>query len=202
MSDDDLISAAKNGDQDAFAHLVTQYEKRIYNLTFRMTGNREDAEELTQTAFLNAWRGLPRFQGDSSFATWLYRLATNCSIDFLRRQKRRKNPDCLVSLDESETQFPDLRYAPEEMALQDELRTHIFAGLNTLTPEHRRILQLRELDDLSYQEIADLLSLEIGTVKSRLARARLSLRRFLLAEGNFSELFASNEIEPKGGDLP
>lgn len=199
-----LVRLAKQGDQDAFASLMTSYEKPIYNLCFRMCGNTEDAEELTQTAFLKAWHALPRFQEDSTFFTWLYRLAKNTCIDFLRHEGRRNRTLHTVSLeqeDQSSAAIPDLRYLPEEEALKRDLRQSLLRALEKLSPEHRSILMQREIDGLSYQEIADLLELELGTVKSRIARARLSLRQILLRDGNFFERESSEElVVQKGGD--
>ena len=116
-TEQELVERAKRGDPDAFGQLVTDNEKRIYNLALRMTGSPEDAAELAQESFLNAWRGLHRFQGESSFATWLYRLASNACIDFLRREKRRRSLSMTVSLDdetcERQVELPDQRSTPE-----------------------------------------------------------------------------------------
>ena len=184
----ELVAQARRGDESAFEALVTENEKRIYNLCRRLTGNQEDAAELTQEAFLNAWRGLGRFQGESSFSTWLYRLATNACIDFLRKEKRRQSLSMTVSLDDEEearqVELPDERYAPEGALERAEARRAVAEGLKRLTLEHRQVLVMREIHGLSYAEIGQVLGLEEGTVKSRIARARGALRKVLTERGN------------------
>ncbi|HJB57769.1 MAG TPA: sigma-70 family RNA polymerase sigma factor [Candidatus Flavonifractor intestinipullorum] len=189
-TESELVQRARQGDEGAFAALVEQNQSRIFNLALRMTGNPDDAAELAQEALINAWKGLSKFQGGSSFATWLYRLTSNACIDFLRREKRRSGLSMTVSLDEDEeerqVELPDLRYSPEVEAERRELRAAIREGLETLSEEHRKVLVLRELDGLSYAQIGQILGLEEGTVKSRIARARVALRKYLVSTGNFS----------------
>ena len=156
MTEQETVLRAKGGDQDAFAELVTAHQDRIYTLCLRMTGDREDAQDAAQEAFLNAWRGLASFQGDSSFSTWAG------PEEELERKERRQ-------------------------ALERELRA---------LPDHQReILVMREVSGLSYQEIGELLSLDLGTVKSRLARARLALKKRLQENGNFFAQSASKPLE-------
>lgn len=188
MTEQQLVLRAKAGDDEAFAQLMRDNEKRIYNLTLRMTGNPEDAMDLAQEAFLNAWRGLKFFKGDSAFSTWVYRLASNACIDHLRRQKRRQDISAPMPVDEEDDippDIPDDRFQPEQELERQELRNAVCAGLEQLSDEHRQVLVMREINGLSYQEIADVLDLEAGTVKSRIARARNSLRKILLEQGNF-----------------
>lgn len=197
-----LVTQAKGGSQDAFEQLVKLHEKRIYNLALRMVGNPEDACELTQEAFLSAWRGLPAFKMECSFGTWLYRLASNACIDYLRKEKRRRVVSMTAVSEEDEeyqTEFPDLRYNPETALERREILDEIRKGLDSLSAEHRQILVMRELSSMTYAEIAGVLKLEEGTVKSRISRARVQLRGFLVNTGNFHPCAASKEAE--GGEL-
>lgn len=197
MTETELVQAARSGDQGAFEALVKANQVMAYQLAYRMTGNPEDAADLTQEAFLNAWRGLSAFDGRSSFSTWLYRLTSNACIDFLRREKRRVSLSMTLEDEEDEegrqAQLPDSRYSPERAFEKKEAETMLRRGLAALTPEYREILTLRELEGYSYQELSRELGLEEGTVKSRLARARLALREFLQKDGNFSAPSPSKE---------
>ena len=188
MEERELVRAAQGGDQGAFGQLVEANQGKIYTLCYRMTGNPEDAADLTQEAFLNAWRGLGGFGGQSSFSTWLYRLASNACIDFLRREKRRSALSMTLEGEgeDKQAEIPDETASPERSLEKKEARQAVRKALAALSPEHREVLMLRELEGLSYQEIGQALGLEEGTVKSRIARARLALRDFLVKSGNFS----------------
>lgn len=190
MTEQDLVNLAKAGDKNAFEQLVLANEKQIYNLCRRLVSNPDDASELAQEAFLNAWRGLPGFQGDSAFSTWVYRLASNVCIDFLRKEKRRHSVSATISLDTDgdetrQAELPDERYTPERELDRRELLRTLSQCLESLSDQHRQILVMRELSGLSYAEIGAVLGLEDGTVKSRIARARVALRKELAARGNF-----------------
>ena len=189
------IASARNGDETAFGELVQKYQKRVYALTVRMCPTPELAEEAAQEAFLSAWQGLPFFRGDAAFSTWLYRLASNACVDLLRKERRHQG----TSLDDDTVgaEIPDTKPTPEEAAETKELRAQIEAGLRQLSPEHRAVLILREIQQLNYEEIADALALDLGTVKSRISRGRRQLRDFLKEQGNFSAAAASKK--KKGG---
>ena len=206
MTERELVDRARAGDQDAFGTLVEDNQRRIYSLCLRMTGDREEAADLTQEAFLNAWRGLGSFQGESSFSTWVYRLAANACIDSLRRRRRQREAmGELLSLDESWEEGESARWeaadpapTPQQALEGRELREAVEDGLRRLPDHYRQVLVLRELSGLSYQEIAGSLELDLGTVKSRIARARLALRKILLESGNFFSPSSSIPREKRG----
>lgn len=201
MTVEELVRAAAEGDQDAFAQLVALHEKRVYALAVRMTGRQEDAADVAQDAFLAAWRGLPSFRGEAGFATWLYRLTANAAIDHLRRSRRQRSE---ASLDDGELGLDavDSAPTPQEQAESESLREAVRWGMGELSREHRQVLELREYRELSYEEIAGQLGVDLGTVKSRLSRARGALRKILLKSGNLSGYLPSNLSEKaaeKGG---
>ena len=202
LQEEKWVADARRGDTAAFESLLRRYEKRVLALTGRMCRNPEDAQEAAQEAFLAAWQGLSSFRGDSSFSTWLYRLTTNLCIDWLRRQKRRQETAPAVSLDDEEAPLPepaDPRGSPEEELERRELRRAVERGLQALPDHHRQVLVMRELSGMSYQEIGAVLDLDLGTVKSRIARARLALKKFLVQEGNFSPETPSKQTKSRRG---
>ena len=193
------IASARNGDEAAFGELVQKYQKRVYALTVRMCPTPELAEEAAQEAFLAAWQGLPNFRGEASFSTWLYRLTSNACVDLLRREGRHRSAaGPSLNDEESDLHLPDDAPGPQEQAERRELREQIETALQALTPEHRQVLVLREMHQLSYDEIAQVLKLDVGTVKSRINRGRKQLRNFLLKSGNFSPPAASKGSGKEG----
>ena len=191
MTEMELVRAAAGGDESAFAELVRMYESKAYHLALRMCGNAEDASDVAQDAFLAAWRGLPSFRGESGFSTWLYRLVSNAAIDYLRRTKHQRGN---VSLDDEELNLdaPDDSPTPHEAAEANDLKDAVAKGLKELSDDHRTVLVMREVQELSYEEISETLQLDLGTVKSRISRARNHLRKILLKNGNLSEYLPSN----------
>lgn len=196
MTVDELARAAAGGDEAAFGELVRLHEKKVYNLALRMCGNPEDAADAAQDAFLAAWKGLPGFRGESGFSTWLYRLTSNAAIDLLRRTRRQR---AASSLDDESLRLDAVDEAPSPQARAEgeELREAVLAGFARLSEDHRQALTLRELQELSYEEIASVLEVDLGTVKSRISRARGALRKILLKNGNLSGYLPSKEAKTK-----
>lgn len=197
MTPDELARAAAKGDIDAFETLLGLYQNKVYGLALRMCGSEEDAWDVAQEAFLAVWRALPGFRGESGFSTWLYRLTANAAIDCLRREKKRRG-ELSIEGGELPLSLPDAGPSPQEAAEGGELRAAVNAALARLTDQHRTVLILRELQELSYEEIAGALGLDLGTVKSRISRARKALRKILLEDGNLSGYLPSKDTEQSG----
>lgn len=193
----ELIAKAAAGDTEAFEQLILTYQKPVYNLALRLSGNPDDAFDLSQEAFLRAWRGLGALRSDAAFSTWIYRLTSNVCIDFLRAAKRKKTVS-LTFAEDSEAQqleIPDPAPDPEQCAIRADDREKLRRAMDELDVEYRQILTLRVIDGLSYIAIAQILGVAEGTVKSRLFRARESLRKKLAADGNRG---AGSASEKKG----
>ena len=197
-----VIQAVLDGDVNAYEALVKEYEKNVYNLALRMTGNSEDAADMAQEAFIKAYNSLTAFRGDSKFSVWLYRIVSNVCLDFLRSRSRKQTFSLSTENDdgeEVELDIADETHSPEQLLDRSLTRDAVRRGLAALPPDHREILLLREIQGLSYEEIADVLGLEAGTVKSRIFRARKKLCSFLIKDGNIPEFVSSSK--ERGGDL-
>ena len=180
-----LLQRAKKGEIAAFEALVSAYERRVYALALRSTGSEDDAADITQEVFLRAYRSLDTFRGDSGFSTWLYRITTNLCVDLARK----KNSAPTDQLDEEAIgRVPETRseQRQEEALESSELRRELDIALSMVSEEHRKIVILRDVAGMTYADIASALSIEEGTVKSRLARARAALRKILIERGNIS----------------
>ena len=197
------IERVLKGDANAFEHLVHAYEKTVYNLALRTLGNREDAEDVTQEAFLKAYRSLDSFRGDSKFSVWLYRIVSNLCLDLMRSRQRKPAQSLTVEDDDGETgelEISDEHFSPEKLLDRKLTRESVQRGLASLPDDARQILLLRELQGMSYEEIGQALDLEPGTVKSRIFRARKQLCAFLMQDGNLPDSLASKYSG--GGDRP
>lgn len=198
-----IIQRVKTGDVNAFELLVREYEKNVYNLALRMVKNPDDAADMTQEAFIKAYNSLSSFRGDSKFSVWLYRIVSNVCLDYLRSVSRHPAVSLSVENDEgeeTELDIPDESQSPEELLERKLTRESVRRGLEALPEDYRQILLLREIQGLSYDEIADILALELGTVKSRIFRARKKLCEFLLRDGNIPAALASTISG--GGETP
>jgi len=165
----ELVARIKEGDMDAFRELVEMHRDRIYAFVFYMTGDRSDADDITQETFIKAYKGLSRFRGDSSVYTWLHRIAMNLCIDRVRKLKKRRE----VPLSEI---IPSHVEEPFREAERSELRRIIEVALSGIPEKQRVILIMYEIQGFSYEEIASILGCPIGTVRSRLHKARNGLR--------------------------
>lgn len=193
------IARAKQGDLAAFEQLVLRYEKMVYTLAFRMMDHSEDAKDLSQEVFLKAYRSIARFDERAAFSTWLYRIAMNACIDEMRRRKGKQTLS-IEQEQESEDgsmqhQIADPGDTPEESLLRQEKRSEILEALGQLSAEHRAVVILRDVKELRYEEIAEILQLPPGTVKSRLSRARRQLKAEIL---KIRERNAENARHRKG----
>lgn len=182
VSDEELVRRVQQGKGEAFEELVRRYERKVYNIAYRLLGNEEDATEALQDTFLRAYRFIPRFKFKSSFYTWLYRIATNVSLTKLRRRKKQttvsldepvKNTDDLI-LD-----IPDTHTTPEEAFEQKRLRERLQAAIEKLPADFRAVVVLRDLEGLSNEEVSKVLGLSVPAVKARLHRGRMALREKL-----------------------
>jgi len=187
VTDAELVARFQEGDRSAFDTLVSRHSTRAYQIAYGVLGNREDAEEVAQDVFVRVYRALPKFRGDAEFTTWMYRIALNLARNKYRWNKCRgiqKN----ISIDapiennndgESTFELPDTDGPPDETLLNRELEQIVLGEIQKLPPIYREALVLRNVEELSYEQIAQLLGCKLGTIKSRIARAREELRQRL-----------------------
>lgn len=178
-----LVRAVRNGDATAYRGLVERYQTRVYHLVYGMVRNQEDARDLTQDAFVKAYRNLHAFREDSRFYTWLYRIATNLTIDFVRRRSKAPLPGAEedVAVRDADGGLSDAHHAdsPRRAYERKELHAAILDAMEQLPEDQRQVILLREIEGLSYKEIAEITGTPEGTVMSRLFYARRKLQAVL-----------------------
>lgn len=188
VADEVLVSRAQAGDTGAYDELVTRHRGRIYAMVRKMVRNDADAWDLSQEAFIKAWKALPRFEAKARFTTWLYRIAHNTVYDWARRKRPEAggelNDEIFGSdrIDPASTTTPSMDRAPDAEMVGDELRLKIEAALDQLSPQHREAVVLKDVQGLAYKEIAEVMDCSIGTVMSRLHYARQKLQTLLKDE--------------------
>lgn len=186
LSDKQLIELFLQGKGSGFEELVIRYEHKVFQLAYRLCGNPEDASDLAQESFLKVYRGLPQWRGQASFSTWLFRIVNNTFLDEMRKRQRRPQSafslDAAVTTEEGEIQgeLPSREPGPADQLLEREAELAIERALQSLKPDYRIVLILCDVQGYSYAEIADITGLKLGTVKSRLSRARQAFRKELL----------------------
>ena len=180
-TDEELVRRAKADDSRAFGELVSRYESKVYSLALRMVRNPEDAEDVLQDTFLRAYRGIKSFQGNSTFSTWIYRITANSAL--MRLRKRQLPTVSIEDSDERETpiNIADWAPGPVEQLLSQETQQAMSEAIDSLPPEFRQVFVLRDIEELSNSEVAEILEISIAAVKSRLHRARLKVRNRLAA---------------------
>ena len=182
--DVDLVKRCQAGDSSAFNDLVTRYRGKVFTMIYGMVQNEQDAWDLAQEGFLKAWKSIHRFKGESSFYTWLYRIMTNVTIDSLRRKGIRGEAEfddriAAVDVEPGSRTTPPSVPLPNKKLEHREIRQRIDEAIAKLSPEHRAVIVMKEIEDLQYNEIAEILSCSLGTVMSRLFYARKKLQIML-----------------------
>ncbi len=203
LGERELVRRARGGDVAAFEELISGQQDRIYNLAYRMMGDPDLAMDLAQEVFLKAFRNMKKFRSEARFSTWLYSIASNLCLDEIRKIKRRPQEHSLdrpIETQEGpmEREMASSQPGPEERAEQSETRRAIQEALLRLPRDQRLLIVLRDLEDISYQEIAERLGWALGTVKSGLYRARQALKQELME----SELLSLGDVQRRGRDAP
>ena len=185
VMESDLVRQAQKGDTAAFDELVSRFRNRVFGMIYNMVHNEQDAWDLAQDSFLKAWKSIGRFRGQSSFYTWLYRIVMNVTIDWVRKKQVKGSgaefDDAiqLKEIDPASRTVPRAEALPHKKMERQEIRARIDAAIKQLSPEHRAVILMKEMEDMQYHEIAESLGCSIGTVMSRLFYARKRLQNML-----------------------
>lgn len=191
MTEKELLKRSREGHVSSFEELISAHQQKVYNIALRMLANEQDAFDASQEVFIKVYKNLDKFQENSSFSTWLYRITTNTCLDMLRKNKDKKNDisiDSQIAFEDGEASFQleDKSADLEEEILKKERQQALYDAIEQLNEEHKKMIVLRDLQGMSYQEIAAITGTNIGTVKSKINRARISLKNSLL---KYKELF-------------
>jgi RNA polymerase sigma-70 factor (ECF subfamily) len=193
MTDEFTLRRAQKGDAQAFEQLVTPHEQMLWRVCWHYTRHQEDAADCLQEAMLKAWRAIKTYRGECSLSSWLYRIAATVCLDFLRRQKRLPVTESADEMAEEDGFTPmDDSPTPDEAVIRAESADNIRAAIDSLPADMRTVIVLYALQGLGYEEIASTMQTNVGTVKSRISRARTHLRKILLQSGNLSGYLPSN----------
>jgi RNA polymerase sigma-70 factor (ECF subfamily) len=197
LNEYEIVALAKNGDHNAFEQIVTTYEKKVYNMALRYTGNPEDALDICQEVFLRVYRFLPKYRGESTLSTWIYRVTMNVCHDMSgnRTNIYELSLDSKADDDEPTAEIADRRYDPEKEFEKKQTRQLVQQAISMLDSDHRDVIIMRDINGLSYDEISRVLQVSSGTVKSRISRAREKMKNFLIKSGNFFEEMQSKYNE-------
>lgn len=198
-----LVERAQAGQHQAFRDLVEAHADRIFSYLHHLLGDREEAEDLAQETFVRAWQSLERFRGGAAFSTWLYRIATNLAIDAVRRRRRRgptESLDAPVETEDGEIrrQVVGRVAGPDEELAREELQRAVWASVRELPPKLQPVVVLYDFQQLSYEDIARVLRIPLGTVKSRLFHARQQLKRILATKLPIEEYLGRVDSTPQG----
>lgn len=198
MSDEKaLIKAAAGGDVKAFEALIEEHKKTVYNISYRMSGNYDDAMDMSQEIFIKLFKNIGKFRGKSKFSTWVYRIATNTCLDEMRKIKNKTaySLDSEIETDEGSftAELEDKSPTPEDALQAVEIKDAINEALKRLSDDHRQVVILRDIQNMSYDEIAVILNCSVGTVKSRLSRGRRALQKILLENRELFEAYFTSK---------
>lgn len=191
-----LLEKAKRGDIEAFELLIERYQKKVFTIALKMLGNYDDASELAQEALIKVFKSIKNFKEESSFSTWIYRIVTNTCLDELRKRKKRQviyiDEDISNADGEIKREIVDHSMTPEYITEKKELKKAVNEAIMSLSEEHRTVIILRDIQGMSYEEIAKITNCPEGTIKSRINRARLSLKEIFTKH---KELFNDNFVK-------
>lgn len=196
MSEDKkLIEKAAGGDVEAFEKIIEEYQNIVYSIALRMSGNETDAFDMAQEVFIKLYRNLSKFDGRSKLSTWIYRVASNTCLDELKKRKRIRdntkslNEEFETADDNVVLEIKDTKPLPEEEIENSEIKETLNSAILKLSDQHKEVIILRDIEGFSYEEIADITKNSVGTVKSRLSRARAALRKILKEYGELFEKY-------------